>query len=109
MAGNSVLSINDLNFEDEVVKSNIPVLVDFSATWCGPCRQIAPIVEQLAQEYDGRVKVANVDVDESPATAQRYGVRGVPSLFVFKQGEVVAQQVGAVAKKTLSDMLDGAL
>ncbi len=109
MAGDKVLAVNDVNFEDEVIASDLPVLVDFSAEWCGPCRQIAPLVDQLAEEYDGRVKVAKVDIDESPATAQKLGIRGVPTIYVFRGGEVVAQQVGAAPKKTLVDLVEKAL
>lgn len=105
----NVQAVNDLNFDDEVLKSDVPVLVDFSATWCGPCRQIAPLVEQLAEEYQGKVKVTTVDIDESPGTAQKFGIRGVPTLYVFKGGEVVEQQVGAVPKKTIAEMLDKSL
>ena len=105
----SVVAVNDQNFETEVVQSEQPVLVDFTATWCGPCRQIAPVVEQLADEYAGRAKITKLDIDESPGTAQKFGIRGVPTLYVFKGGEVVAQQVGAVAKKTIAQMIDGAL
>ena len=106
MAGGQVQSVNDLNFDGEVIDSSVPVLVDFTATWCGPCRQIAPLIEQLAGEYEGRVKITKLDIDESPATAQRFGIRGVPTLYVFKQGQVVAQQVGAVSKKVIAEMLD---
>ncbi len=109
MAGDKVLAVNDVNFEDEVIASDVPVLVDFSAEWCGPCRQLAPLVDQLAEEYDGRVKVAKVDIDESPATAQKLGIRGVPTIYVFRGGEVVAQQVGAAPKKTLVDLVEKAL
>ena len=109
MAGNKVVAVNDLNFDEEVLKSDKPVLVDFTATWCGPCRQIAPIVDELAEEYDGKVKVTKLDIDDSPGTAQKYSVRGVPTLLVFKGGEVVAEQVGAVPKARLSDLVDRAL
>ena len=104
-----VLHVNDVNFDQEVLQADVPVLVDFTATWCGPCRMIAPFVEQLASEYVGRAKVAKLDIDESPATAQRYGIRGVPTLYVFKGGEVVAQQVGAVPKQKIAALIDRAL
>ena len=109
MAGKNVSHVNDLNFDTEVLKSEIPVLVDFTATWCGPCRAIAPFVDQLADEYVGRVKVAKLDIDEAPGTAQRFGIRGVPTLYVFKKGEVVSRQVGAVDKRRIADMLDRSL
>jgi thioredoxin 1 len=109
MAGKNVVSVNDLNFEQEVVKSDSPVLVDFTATWCGPCRQIAPLVDQLADEYQGRAKVAKLDIDESPETARRFQIRGVPTILIFKGGEVVDQQVGLAPKTILAQKIDGAL
>lgn len=109
MADSAVLEVNDTNFDSEVVKSDLPVLVDFSATWCGPCRLVAPLVEQIAGEYAGKIKVAKLDIDEAPQTAQRFGIRGVPTLYVFKGGEVVSQQVGAVAKKAIAEMVDKSL
>jgi thioredoxin 1 len=109
MAGEKVIPVNDLNFDSEVLSAEVPVLVDFSATWCQPCRAIAPFVDQLAGEYEGRVKVTTVDIDESPATAQKYRIRGVPTLLMIKGGEVVAQQVGAVPKTKIQAMMDGAL
>lgn len=109
MAGKNVHSVNDLSFEAEVLKSDVPVLVDFTATWCGPCRQIAPFIDQVGDEYVGRVKVVKVDIDESPGTAQKFGIRGVPTLYVFKGGQVVAQQVGAVPKSTITGLVARAL
>ena len=109
MAGKNVLSINDLSFDSEVLNSDQPVLVDFTATWCGPCRQIAPFIDQLADEYQGKAKVAKVDIDESPATAQRFGIRGVPTLYVFKGGQVIAQQVGAAPKARIQALIDQGL
>ena len=109
MSGEKVISVNDLNFDDEVLKSKVPVLVDFSATWCQPCRAIAPLVDQLAGEYEGRVKVTAIDIDESPATAQKFQIRGVPTLLLIKDGKVVAQQVGAVPKAKIAAMMNGAL
>lgn len=104
-----VITVNDLNYDDEVAKSDIPVLIDFSATWCQPCRAIAPLVDQLAGEYDGRVKVTAVDIDEAPGTAQKFGIRGVPTLVMVKGGEVVGQQVGAVPKVKIAALMDSAL
>ena len=109
MSGDKVINVNDINFDSEVLKSNIPVLVDFSATWCQPCRAIAPLVDQLAGEYEGRVKVTAVDIDESPATAQKFQIRGVPTLLLIKDGKVVGQQVGAVPKAKIAALMNGAL
>lgn len=109
MAGKNVHSVNDLNFDREVISSDVPVLVDFTATWCGPCRQIAPLVDQLADEYAGRAKVVKLDIDESPSTAQKYRIRGVPTILVFKSGQVVQQQVGMAPKTVLASMLEKSL
>ncbi len=109
MAGKNVHVVNDINFDQEVLRSETPVLVDFTATWCGPCRQIAPLIDQIADEYDGRLKVTKLDIDDSPATAQKFGIRGVPTLYVFKGGEVVAQQVGAVPKSVMQQLVERAL
>jgi len=109
MAGKNVIAVNDLNFDTEVVNSDQPVLVDFTATWCGPCRQIAPLVDQLADEYEGKAKVAKLDIDESPETARRFQIRGVPTILVFKGGKVVDQQVGLAPKTVLAGKIDSAL
>ena len=109
MAGDKVIPVNDLSFDDEVLRSGVPVLVDFSATWCQPCRAIAPFVDQLAGEYEGRVKVTTVDIDESQAVATKYKVRGVPTLMMFKGGQIVGQQVGAVPKAKIQQLMDSAL
>ena len=98
-----------MNFDSEVLESGIPVLIDFSATWCQPCRAIAPFVNQLAGEYEGRVKVTTVDIDESPNTAQKYRIRGVPTLVMVKDGQIVGQQVGAVPKAKIQQLMDQAL
>jgi thioredoxin 1 len=108
MAGN-MEQVNDLNFDESVVKADQPVLVDFSATWCGPCKQIEPFVKQLADEYAGKVKVVKVDIDESPGTAAKYGIRGVPTLKMFKGGQVIAEQVGAAPKAKLAELIKRAL
>lgn len=107
MAENAnVKTLTDDNFEDEVLNSEEPVLVDFWATWCGPCRQIAPIVEDLADEFEGRATVGKVDVDENPQVAQQFGVRSIPTLLFFKDGEVQEQVVGASGKKPLKETLE---
>ncbi|MCA9529682.1 MAG: thioredoxin [Myxococcales bacterium] len=109
MAGKNVLNVNDLNFDDQVLESDLPVLVDFTATWCGPCKMVAPLVDELADEYEGRVRVVKLDIDESPGTASKYGIRGVPTLLVFKDGRPVAQQVGAIPKTAIAQLMDRAL
>lgn len=102
----NVTTLTDDNFEDEVLNAEEPVLVDFWATWCGPCRQIAPIIDDLADEFEGRAKVGKVDVDDNPQTAQEYGVRSIPTLLFFKDGEVQETLVGASGKKALKEKLE---
>lgn len=99
-------AVTDSNFEIEVLKSELPVLVDFWAPWCGPCRAIAPVIEELAQEYEGKVKIVKMNVDENPSTPSKYGIRAIPTLILFKNGEVVSQITGAVAKSSLKNMID---
>lgn len=100
------ITISDDNFENEVLKSEQPVLIDFWAAWCGPCRMIAPIVEELAGEYDGKVKIGKLDVDNNQQTAIKYGVRSIPTLLVFKNGEVKDTIIGAVPKAQIAQKLD---
>ncbi len=95
------ISVDDANFQSEVINSSTPVLVDFWAIWCGPCKMIAPIVEELAGEYNGKLKVAKMDVDANPRTSMQYGIRSIPTLMVFKGGQVVEQIIGAVPKRHL--------
>ena len=104
-----LVHVNDKTFTSEVLNSDLPVLVDFWATWCGPCRSISPIVEELAKEFSGRVKVTKLNVDENPATPSQYGVRGIPTLILFKDGKVFDQIVGAVPKNRLKGMIEKAL
>jgi len=106
MAGNGIIEINDSNFDQDVLKSETPVLVDFWATWCGPCRALAPIVDELAKEYQGKLKVAKMDVDRNSATPMRYKVTGIPTLLVFKGGQVVEQLVGYRQKDQITQALD---
>ena len=97
--------IDDSNFENEVIKSATPVLIDFWAVWCGPCKAIAPVVEEIAKEYDAKLKVGKLDVDSSPKTAFQFGVRSIPTLLVFKGGKVVEQIVGNQSKQKLLDKI----
>ena len=106
MASEKVQVFNDLNFEQEVIGSNVPVLVDFTATWCGPCKALAPIIDQIAGDLDGKVKVGKLDVDNAPITAGKYGVRGVPTIMVFKNGQRAAQHVGLTTKQKLLDLVN---
>ena len=107
MASEKVQVFNDLNFEQEVVNSSVPVLVDFTATWCGPCKALAPIIDQIAGDLDGKVKVGKLDVDDSPITAGKFGVRGVPTIMVFKNGQRSAQHVGLTTKAKLLELVNG--
>ena len=107
MAGN-VGEVSDNNFEDEVLKSSVPVLVDFWAPWCGPCKSIAPVLEELAGEFDGKIKIVKINVDDNPKTPTQYNVRGIPNLVFFKDGEVIEQIVGAVPKDQLVEAINKA-
>ncbi len=98
--------VNDEQFESEVIKSDVPVLVDFFAGWCGPCKMLAPTIDELADEYAGKAKVVKVDVDEAPETAQKFGVQSIPTLIVFKNGEATDKKVGVVSKDDLKEMID---
>jgi thioredoxin 1 len=110
MANESCLvHVNDKDFTLEVLQSDLPVLVDFWATWCGPCKSIAPIIDELAKEYTGRVKMAKLNVDENPATPSQYGVRGIPTLILFKGGKILEQVVGALPKTRLVSIIEKAL
>jgi thioredoxin 1 len=106
MAGNNTLTFTDADFDKDVLNSDVPVLVDFWAEWCGPCRMMGPTVDQVATDYSGRVKVGKLDVDSNQQTAARYGIRGIPTLLLFKGGKVVDQKVGAIGKPEFQKMLD---
>ena len=104
-----IIALTDDNFSDEVLNAELPVLVDFWATWCGPCRMIAPIVEELSSEYEGKAKVCKLDVDAAQKTAAEFGIRSIPTLLIFKEGKVSDQLIGAVPKQQITEKLDASL
>jgi thioredoxin 1 len=101
-----ILHVTDNSFEQDVLKADLPVLVDYWAEWCGPCKMIAPILEDVAKEYDGRLKVVKLNIDQNEQTPPKYGIRGIPTLMLFKDGNVVATKVGALAKGQLTAFVD---
>ncbi len=105
----SIVYVTDTSFDQEVLKSSEAVLVDFWAEWCGPCKMIGPILEEIATEYNGKLKIAKLNIDENPNTPPKYGIRGIPTLMLFKGGNVEATKVGAVSKSQLSAFIDGNL
>ncbi|NOX93035.1 MAG: thioredoxin TrxA [Gammaproteobacteria bacterium] len=105
MSGN-IVYLTDDSFEDEVVKAEGPVLVDYWADWCGPCKMIAPILDEIAEEYKDKIKIAKLNIDENPGTPPKYGIRGIPTLMLFKDGNVEATKVGAVSKSQLTAFID---
>ncbi|MDH3714644.1 MAG: thioredoxin TrxA [Gammaproteobacteria bacterium] len=103
---NNIVHVADGSFDDEVLKSDVPVLVDYWADWCGPCKMIAPILEEIADDYTGKLKIAKLNIDENPNTPPKYGIRGIPTLMLFKDGNVEATKVGALSKSQLTAFLD---
>ncbi len=105
----SIIHVADSTFEEQVLKSDTPVMVDYWAEWCGPCKMIAPILDEIADEYNGKLTIAKLNIDENQETPQKYAVRGIPTLMIFKDGEVAATKVGAVSKSQLSAFIDSAI
>ena len=106
MSSEKILHVSDASFEEDVLKASGPVLVDYWAEWCGPCKMIAPILDEVAEEYDGRLSVAKLNIDENEATPPKFGIRGIPTLMLFKDGSVVATKVGALSKSQLIAFID---
>ncbi len=104
-----IVYLTDDTFEEEVLNASEPVLVDYWAEWCGPCKMIAPVLDEIAEEYQGKIKVAKLNIDENPATPPKYGIRGIPTLMLFKNGNVEATKVGAVSKSQLTAFIDSNL
>ena len=102
----NIQHVTESTFDPEVLKSDLPVLVDYWAEWCGPCKAIAPMLEEIAKDYGGKIKIAKLNVDENAATATKYGIRGIPTLMLFKAGDVAAQKIGALSKSQLTAFLD---
>jgi len=101
-----IVHTSDADFRSDVLESDVPVLLDFWAEWCGPCKMIAPILDEIAGDFGGRVRIAKINIDENPLTPPKFGIRGIPTLMLFKDGSVEAQKVGAVSKKQLADFLE---
>ena len=105
----NIINVTDSNFEQEVLSSEIPVLLDYWAEWCGPCKMIAPILNDIADEYSGKIKVAKINIDENPSIPAKFGVRGIPTLMIFKSGSIEATKVGAMSKSQLSTFIDSTI
>lgn len=105
----NIINVTDSNFEQEVLSSEIPVLLDYWAEWCGPCKMIAPILNDIANEYSGKIKIAKINIDENPSTPAKFGVRGIPTLMIFKSGSIEATKVGAMSKSQLSAFIDSTI
>ncbi len=107
MSSDNIVHVTDASFDSDVLNSQIPVLVDYWAEWCGPCRMIAPILDEISQDYAGRIKIAKVNIDENRDTATKFNIRGIPTLMLFKDGGVAATKVGALSKSQLAAFIDG--
>lgn len=109
MSSDAIVHVNDASFAQDVLNADVPVLVDFWAAWCGPCKMIAPVLDDLAEQFAGKIKIAKVDVDANKETPAKFGIRGIPTLIMFKNGEVHATKVGALSKPQLVEFINGAL
>jgi len=107
--GDGIIHVSDATFEEQVLNSKIPVLVDYWAEWCGPCKMIAPILDEISDEYTGKLTVAKINIDENQSTPQKYAVRGIPTLMIFKNGEIAGTKVGAMSKSQLSAFIDSVI
>ncbi len=105
----TIVHVTDDTFEEEVLKSEIPVLVDYWAEWCGPCKMIAPILDEVSGDYTDRLRIAKLNIDENPASAAKFGIRGIPTLMIFKDGDVAATKVGALSKSQMTAFIDGTI
>ena len=105
----NILTVTDASFEDDVLKSDVPVLVDFWAEWCGPCKMIAPVLEDIAEEYDGKLKIAKLNIDQNEETAPKFGIRSIPTLILFKNGNAEATKIGAMSKSDLASFIEQSL
>ena len=105
----NIVAVTDDSFEEDVLKSETPVLVDYWAEWCGPCKMIAPLIDEISQDYADKIRIAKLNVDENPVTPQQHNIRGIPTLMIFKDGSVAATKVGAVSKSQLTDFIDSNL
>ena len=105
----NIVHVSDENFEEEVLKSDLPVLVDYWAEWCGPCKMIAPILDDISSEYAGKLRIAKLNIDENPVTPPKFGIRGIPTLMIFKEGNVAATKVGALSKSQLAAFIDSTI
>jgi len=107
--GDNIVHVTDASFDEEVLQADLPVLVDYWAEWCGPCKMIAPVLDEIAGEYAGKLKICKMDVDSNTETAPKFGIRGIPTLMIFKNGNAEATKVGALSKTQLTEFIDGSL
>ncbi len=109
MSSSSVVHVSDTSFDEDVLNSELPVLIDYWAEWCGPCKMIAPVLEEIAEEYAGKIKTVKINIDDNPQAPTRYGIRSIPTLMVFRDGEVLGTKIGAVSKSQLTEFIDSSI